>query len=97
MYEHDNKLKRFVVVLVLLYVRKEGCVMDILSALYEYLGWILGGAVALLIVLAVIRVLKKAKKGEAVHIEPIGVFKDLPDTVTGMGTTGEREIRDEEV
>ena len=84
MYEHDNKLKCFVVVLVLFYIELEVREMDMIAGLYEYLGYILGGLVAVLCVVALVRILKKTKKGESVHIEPVGVFKDLPDTVTGL-------------
>ena len=53
--------------------------------LFDYFGYILGGLLTVLCVVALIRVLKKSKKGESVHIEPVGVFQDLPDTVTGLG------------
>lgn len=93
MYEHDNKLKCFVVVLVLFYIELEVREMDMIAGLYEYLGYILGGLVAVLCVVALVRILKKTKKGESVHIEPVGVFKDLPDTVTGLQKR--EEFRDE--
>lgn len=83
-YEHDNKLKCFVVVLVLFYIELEVWEMDMIAVLYDYLGYILGGLVSVLCVIALVRILKKTKKGEAVYIEPVGVFKDLPDTVTGL-------------
>lgn len=95
MYEHDNKLKRFVVVLVLFYMELEVREMDMIAGLYDYLGYIFGGLVAVLCVVALVRILKKTKKGESVHIEPVGVFKDLPDTVTGL--QNREETRDEEV
>ena len=93
MYEHDNKLKCFVVVLVLFYMELEVREMDMIAGLYDYLGYILGGLVAVLCVVALVRILKKTKKGEAVHIELVGVFKDLPDTVTGLHNR--EETRDE--
>ncbi len=59
--------------------------MDMIAVLYDCLGYILGGLVAVICIIALVRVLKKSKKGETVHIEPVGVFQDLPDTVTGLG------------
>ena len=59
--------------------------MDFLFNLSEYIPYILGGTLILLSVFEGIRILIKTNKGETVHIEPIGVFNDLPDTVTGMG------------
>lgn len=67
--------------------------MDMIAVLYDYFGYILGGLVAVLCVVALVRILKKTKKGEAVHIEPVGVFKDLPDMVTGLHNR--EETRDE--
>ena len=33
---------------------------------------------------AISRVIYKKVKGEEIHIEPVGVMKDLPSDVTGM-------------
>ena len=88
-------MKCFVVVLVLLYIELEVREMDMIAGLYDYLGYILGGLISVLCVIALVRILKKTKKGESVYIEPVGVFKDLPDTVTGLQN---REVtRDEEI
>lgn len=48
------------------------------------MGVIFFGLATVTAFLAFIRVLKKRKNGETVHVEPVGAFKDLPDTVTGM-------------
>ena len=60
---------------------------------YDFLPYVFGGLLFVLGVLAAVRILKKKKQGETVHIEPIGVFQDLPDTVTGLGKM--EETRDE--
>ena len=65
--------------------------MDMIAGLYDYLGYILGGLIAVLCMFALVCVLKKAKKGETVQIEPVGVFKDLPDTVTGIQNVEDAE------
>jgi len=73
--------------------------MEVLVMLFDYLGYILGALLTVLCLIAVIRVLKKAKKGETVHVEPVGLFKDLPDTVTGLGKieVAQEAYRDEQI
>jgi len=73
--------------------------MEVLVMIFDYLGYILGGLLTVLCLIAVIRVLKKSKKGEAVHVEPVGVFQDLPDTVTGLGKieVAQEKCRDEQI
>ena len=67
--------------------------MEKVFAFFDVLPWLLGGLFIVLGLLAVIRVLIKANKGETVHIEPVGVFQDLPGTVTGLQNP--KETRDE--
>ena len=67
--------------------------MDKIAGLYDYLGYMIGGLFAVICIIAFVRILMKSKRGETVHIEPIGVFQDLTDTVTGLGKM--EEIRDE--
>ena len=64
--------------------------MERFAELYEYFMYFLGGLLVLLGLLAAFRILKKAKNRETVHIEPVGVFNDLPDTVTGLGKIEEK-------
>lgn len=73
--------------------------MEMIAMLYDYLGYVLGGLLVLLCLIALIRVLMKAKRGESVHIEPQGVLRDLPDTVTGLGKIEEvqENYGDEEI
>lgn len=67
--------------------------MERVFEFFDLLPWLFGGLLIVLGILAVIRVLVKAKKGETVHIEPVGVFKELPGTVTGLNNV--EETRDE--
>lgn len=67
--------------------------MEKVFAYFDLLPWLFGGVLIVLGFLAVIRVFIKAKKGENVHTEPIGVFQDLPGTVTGLQNP--KETRDE--
>ena len=64
--------------------------MERFAELYEYFMYVLGGLLIILGLLAVFRILRKAQNGETVHIEPVGVFDDLPDTVTGLGKIEEK-------
>ena len=50
---------------------------------------------AVITVLAVVRTLIKMKKKRAINVTPVGVFNDLPESVTGMNKNKEWE-RDEE-
>lgn len=67
--------------------------MEKVFAFFDVLPWLLGGIFIVLGLLAVFRILTKANKGETVHIEPVGVFQDLPGTVTGLQNP--KETRDE--
>ena len=67
--------------------------MEKVFEFFDLLPWLFGGLLIVLGFLAVVRVFIKAKKGETMHIEPIGVFHDLPDIVTGLQNP--KETRDE--
>jgi len=67
--------------------------MERIFEFFDLLPWIFGGLLIALSILAAIRIFIKTEKGETVHIEPVGVFQDLPDTVTGLGKT--EKTRDE--
>ena len=50
---------------------------------------------AVITVLAVVRTLIKMKKKRAINVTPVGVFNDLPESVTGMSKSKEWEIEEE--
>ena len=52
--------------------------------LSELFPCMIGAVIFVLGIVALVRILKKVKHGETINIEPVGVFKDLPDTVTGL-------------
>ena len=56
----------------------------ILDFLDEYAGIIIFAFFGLLTAAAVIRSLIKVKKGEKIDITPVGVYNDLPSSVTGL-------------
>ncbi|MBR3785537.1 MAG: hypothetical protein IKJ77_03955 [Firmicutes bacterium] len=67
--------------------------MERIFEFFDLLPWIFGGLLIALSILVAIRIFIKTEKGETVHIESVGVFHDLPDTVTGLGKM--EEARDE--
>ena len=50
---------------------------------------------AVITVLAVVRTLIKMKKKRAINVTPVGVFNDLPESVTGIKRNKEWEIQEE--
>lgn len=51
---------------------------------------------AVITVLAVVRTLIKMKKKRAINVTPVGVFNDLPESVTGMNKNKEWEREEEQ-
>lgn len=56
---------------------RKGIIMDSIIA-------ILGALFMILVIVACVRVMIKKQKGDAVHITPVGVNRDLPGSVTGL-------------
>ena len=50
----------------------------------DNLGIVLNVFIAVITALAIIRIIVKMKKGKSVNITPVGVFNDLPESVTGI-------------
>ena len=63
--------------------------------IYGKLGLLLFLIVAALTVMALIRGLVKMRKRKAINITPVGVFNDLPESVTGISKNKEWEIQEE--
>ena len=51
---------------------------------------------AVITVLAVVRTLIKMKNKRAINVTPVGVFNDLPESVTGMNKNKEWEREEEQ-
>ena len=68
----------------------------ILDFLDNYADIIFFAAFGLLTAAAVIRSVLKARKGKAISITPVGVFNDLPESVTGMRKNKDWEIKEED-
>lgn len=69
--------------------------MPWLNTMYDNLGIVLFIVVAAITILAVIRGLIKIKKRKAISITPVGVFNDLPESITGMKKDKEWERKGE--
>ena len=52
--------------------------------MYDHLGIMFFIVIAVITALAVIRSLVKMKKRKGINITPVGVFNDLPESVTGI-------------
>ena len=63
--------------------------------IYDNLGVLLFIFMAVITALALIRSLIKAKRGKSVNITPVGVFNDLPESVTGIKKNKEWERTEE--
>ena len=57
---------------------------EILGFIADKMGIVIGALFGLLAALAVIRSVIKVRKGKSIYRAPVGVFKDLPGSITGM-------------
>lgn len=57
---------------------------EILGFITDKMGIVIGVLFGLLVALAVIRSVIKVRKGKTIYRAPVGVFKDLPSSITGM-------------
>ena len=68
-----------------------------LDTIYGNLGIVFFIVIAGITALAVIRSVIKMKKRKAINITPVGVFNDLPESVTGIKKAKDREREEESV
>ncbi len=66
-----------------------------LDTIYGNLGIVFFIVIAGITALAVIRSVIKMKKRKAINITPVGVFNDLPESVTGIKKNKEWEREEE--
>ena len=66
-----------------------------LDTIYGNLGIVFFIVIAGITALAVIRSVIKMKKRKAINITPVGVFNDLPESVTGIKKTKDWEREEE--
>lgn len=58
--------------------------IEVLEFISDKIGTIMGVVLGIIVVIALIRTLMKASKGESINVPPIGVMNDLPSGVTGI-------------
>ncbi len=64
--------------------------MDIFELILDNIGIAFAILFALLTAAAVIRSLVKVSKGKKIDIDPVGVYRDLPSSVTGLNKHKDR-------
>ena len=57
---------------------------EILEFIADKMGIVFGVLFGLIAALAVIRSVIKVRKGKTIYRAPVGVFKELPGSITGM-------------
>jgi len=58
--------------------------VEALEYISDKLGIIITAVLAGVIVIAIIRTLMKASRGESISVPPVGVLNDLPGSLTGI-------------
>lgn len=72
-----------------------GKTMVWLDTIYGNLGIVFFIVIAVITALALIRSIIKMKKRKAINIMPVGIFDDLPESVTGIKKNKEWEREEE--
>ena len=70
--------------------------IDALEFISDKIGIIIGAVLGIIVVIALIRTLLKASKGESVNVHPVGVMNDLPSSVTGINKYNDMAERSNE-
>ena len=70
--------------------------MDVLESIADKMGLIMGAVFGIIVVIAVIRTLLKASRGESINVPPVGVMNDLPSSVTGINKHDDISERSDE-
>jgi hypothetical protein len=58
--------------------------IEALEYISDKIGIIMAAVLAVIIVIAILRTLLKASRGESVSVPPVGVLNDLPGSLTGI-------------
>jgi uncharacterized membrane protein (DUF4010 family) len=58
--------------------------IEALEYIFDKIGIIMAAVLAVIVVIAILRTLLKASKGESVSVPPVGVLIDLPGSLTGI-------------
>lgn len=58
--------------------------IEAIEYISDRLGIIMAAVLAVIVVIAIIRTLLKASKGESISVPPVGALNDLPSSLTGI-------------
>lgn len=58
--------------------------VEALEFISDKLGIVMCAVIGIIAVIALIRTLLKASRGESVKVTPVGIMNDLPGSVTGI-------------
>ncbi len=70
--------------------------IEILEFISDKIGIITGAILGIIVVIALIRALLKATKGESISVPPVGVMNNLPSSVTGINKNNDLSERVQE-
>ena len=70
--------------------------MEVLELISDKIGIIMGAALGIIVIIALIRTLLKTSKGGSISVPPIGVMNDLPSSVTGINKYNDMSERSNE-
>ena len=70
--------------------------IDALELISDKIGIIIGAILGITVIIALIRTLLKASKGESISVPPVGVMNDLPSSVTGINKHNDMSERSNE-
>ena len=63
---------------------------ELMNSIFDNIGILFAIAFSLLTAIAVIRSIIKVSKGKKIDIDPVGVYRDLPSSVTGLNKHKDR-------
>ena len=62
----------------------ENTAIKVLEFIADYAGYVMFAIFGVIGVLVIIRGIIKVRRKEKIEITPVGIFNDLPESVTGM-------------
>ena len=70
--------------------------IDALELISDKIGIFIGAILGIIVIIALIRTLRKASRGESVSVPPVGVMNDLPSSITGINKHNDMSERSNE-
>ena len=70
--------------------------IDALELISDKIGVFIGAILGIIVIIALIRTLRKASRGESVSVPPVGVMNDLPSSITGINKHNDMSERSNE-